>query len=80
MPDEVLFVGDDIKSDYRGARAVGMQAILIEREDRSADDSHNLESVRYATKHSFFLGCAYNPLGYCVFSSMLLIISRNFLL
>jgi len=45
-PDEALFVGDHVDNDYRGARAVGIHAILIEREDRSTDDTSDLERVR----------------------------------
>jgi putative hydrolase of the HAD superfamily len=45
-PDEAIFIGDHIDNDYRGARAVGIHALLIEREDRSTDDTSNLERVR----------------------------------
>jgi 2-haloalkanoic acid dehalogenase type II len=45
-PDETLFVGDHIDNDYRGARAVGIHALLIEREDRSTDDSSDLERIK----------------------------------
>jgi 2-haloalkanoic acid dehalogenase type II len=45
-PEEALFVGDHIDNDYRGARAVGIHALLIERDDRSADDTSNLEKVK----------------------------------
>jgi 2-haloalkanoic acid dehalogenase type II len=45
-PEEALFVGDHVDNDYRGARAVGMHAILIEREDKSKDDTSGLERVR----------------------------------
>lgn len=45
-PGETLFVGDHVDNDYRGARAVGIHALLIEREDRSTDDTSDLERVR----------------------------------
>jgi len=45
-PVEALFVGDHVDNDYRGARAVGIRALLIERESRSTDDVSGLERVR----------------------------------
>ena len=45
-PGETLFVGDHVDNDYRGARAVGIHALLIEREDRSTTDSSDLERIR----------------------------------
>jgi putative hydrolase of the HAD superfamily len=45
-PSETLFVGDHIDNDYRGAKAVGIHALLIEREGKSTDDTSNLDRVR----------------------------------
>ena len=45
-PDETLFVGDHVDNDYRGAKAVGIHALLIEREHRSPDNTFDLERVR----------------------------------
>jgi HAD superfamily hydrolase (TIGR01509 family) len=45
-PEEALFVGDHVDNDYKGAKAVGIHALLIEREDRSTDDTSDLERVR----------------------------------
>ena len=45
-PEEALFVGDHVDNDYKGARAVGMHALLIERECRSPDDTSDLERIR----------------------------------
>ena len=45
-PSEALFVGDHIDNDYRGAKAVGIHALLIEREGKSTDDTSNLDRVR----------------------------------
>lgn len=45
-PSETLFVGDHIDNDYKGARAVGIRALLIEREHRSTHDTSDLERVR----------------------------------
>jgi putative hydrolase of the HAD superfamily len=40
-PDEVLFVGDSLVSDYTGALNVGMQPLLIDREDNIQDKNIN---------------------------------------
>jgi putative hydrolase of the HAD superfamily len=45
-PSEALFVGDHIDNDYKGARAVGIHALLIEREGRSTGDSSDLKRIR----------------------------------
>jgi putative hydrolase of the HAD superfamily len=45
-PDETLFVGDHVDNDYKGAKAVGIHALLIEREHRSPDNTFDLERVR----------------------------------
>lgn len=37
-PEEVLFVGDSITSDYIGASNVGMKALLIDRENKCKDE------------------------------------------
>lgn len=45
-PEEALFIGDHIDNDYKGAEAVGIHALLIEREDRSTEDASDLERIR----------------------------------
>jgi 2-haloalkanoic acid dehalogenase type II len=45
-PEMTLFVGDDVDNDYRGAKAVGIHALLIEREGRSRGDSSDLKRIR----------------------------------
>jgi putative hydrolase of the HAD superfamily len=45
-PEEALFVGDQVDKDYRGAEAVGIHALLIERKSKSPDDISDLERVR----------------------------------
>jgi 2-haloalkanoic acid dehalogenase type II len=45
-PKDTLFIGDHVDNDYKGARAVGIHALLIERDDRSKDEPSNLERVR----------------------------------
>jgi putative hydrolase of the HAD superfamily len=34
-PQQVLYVGDDVDNDYEGARAAGMAAILLDRNNRA---------------------------------------------
>jgi len=36
-PERVVFVGDHYEADIRGARAVGMEAVMIDRARRAAD-------------------------------------------
>lgn len=45
-PEEALFVGDHIDMDYNGARAAGIRALLIEREDRTANENRDLDIIR----------------------------------
>jgi len=45
-PSETLLVGDHIENDYKGAEAVGIHALLIQREDRSTEDASDLERIR----------------------------------
>jgi putative hydrolase of the HAD superfamily len=33
-PEEAAMVGDHLEDDFEGARALGMRAVLIDREDR----------------------------------------------
>ncbi len=44
-PEETLFVGDHIDNDYRGARAVGIDALLIQRENRSPDNISDFKRI-----------------------------------
>jgi putative hydrolase of the HAD superfamily len=34
VPDEAVMVGDQLEDDVEGARAIGMRAVLVDREDR----------------------------------------------
>lgn len=45
-PEEALFVGDHVENDYKGAKVVGIRALLIEREEKSADRASNVERIR----------------------------------
>lgn len=47
-PDEVLFVGDSLISDYEGSKAVGMKPILIDRDGKNTDN--NVVAINDLTK------------------------------
>jgi HAD superfamily hydrolase (TIGR01549 family) len=44
-PEETLFVGDHIDNDYKGARAVGIDALLIQRESRSLSNISDFKRI-----------------------------------
>jgi HAD superfamily hydrolase (TIGR01549 family) len=44
-PAEAVMVGDSLEEDVEGARALGMQAILIDREDRHPDVEQRLTDL-----------------------------------
>jgi putative hydrolase of the HAD superfamily len=48
-PAEALMVGDTIEDDVEGAQAVGMRAILVDREGRYGDDVEALDDLRGLT-------------------------------
>ena len=43
---EAVMVGDTLEDDIEGARAVGMRAILVDREGRYPDHPERLEDLR----------------------------------
>ena len=43
--EETLFVGDHIDNDYNGARAVGIHALLIQRESRRLENISDLKRI-----------------------------------
>jgi len=45
-PSEAVMVGDTIADDVEGARAVGMQAVLLDREGRFPDVDGRLDDLR----------------------------------
>ena len=45
-PDEAVMVGDTVEDDIEGARAVGMQALLVDREGRYGSDAGALDDLR----------------------------------
>ena len=45
-PDEAAMVGDTVDDDIEGARAVGMTAILLDREGRYPDSDPRLDDLR----------------------------------
>lgn len=48
-PGEILFVGDDLDNDMRGARAMGMHTAWLPRADQDADADHEFVDLRLAT-------------------------------
>ncbi|MBV8079620.1 MAG: HAD family hydrolase [Actinobacteria bacterium] len=44
--EEALMVGDDLEADIEGARAIGMRAVLLDREGRYADVEGRLDDLR----------------------------------
>jgi putative hydrolase of the HAD superfamily len=42
---EILFVGDDLRNDYEGARAVGMQAVLYDSAAQAADNPNRVSRL-----------------------------------
>jgi putative hydrolase of the HAD superfamily len=44
--DEAAMVGDTVEDDVEGARAVGMQAVLLDRDDRHPDVPDRLPDLR----------------------------------
>ena len=45
LPEEAVMVGDSIEDDIEGARAVGMRALLLDRDRRYPDHPERLESL-----------------------------------
>jgi putative hydrolase of the HAD superfamily len=45
-PDEAAMVGDTIEDDIEGARAVGMTAVLVDREGRHPDVAGRIDDLR----------------------------------
>ena len=45
-PEDALHIGDQVLSDVKGARAIGMAAAIIDRYDRHSDDEHPAIRVR----------------------------------
>ncbi|MEI8106023.1 MAG: HAD family hydrolase [Actinomycetes bacterium] len=46
LPGEALMVGDTVEDDVEGARAVGMRAVLLDRDGRYPDDSDRITDLR----------------------------------
>ncbi len=45
-PAEAVMVGDTFEDDVEGALAIGMQAILVDREDRYPEEPGRLDGLR----------------------------------
>jgi len=46
-PEEAIFVGNEVKYDYEGAKKAGLKPLLIKREGRA---SENIDSIRSLTE------------------------------
>ena len=42
---DAVMVGDDVEDDVRGAQAVGMRALLVDRSDRFPDEHDRLRDL-----------------------------------
>jgi len=50
-PQEALFVGDQIETDYEGARKAGLKALLIDREDKIRKRVKKIRDLKEITTH-----------------------------
>lgn len=50
-PEEVLFIGDILEIDYKGARRVGMNAVLIDRDDKVKKKVKKIRSLNEVMNH-----------------------------
>jgi putative hydrolase of the HAD superfamily len=44
-PDEAVMVGDSYEDDVRGARALGIRAILVDRDGLHVDESERIDTL-----------------------------------
>ncbi|MFL6014306.1 MAG: HAD hydrolase-like protein, partial [Gaiellaceae bacterium] len=44
-PPQAAMIGDDVEDDVRGAQAVGMRALLVDRGDRFPDEPERLRDL-----------------------------------
>ena len=45
-PEEAVMVGDTVEDDIEGAHAVGMRALLVDREGRYGNEIDSLDDLR----------------------------------
>ncbi len=51
-PEEAMFVGDDVEVDYKGAKNVGMYALLIDRtEKQKQSDLRTIKNLKEILSH-----------------------------
>jgi putative hydrolase of the HAD superfamily len=43
-PEETMYVGDELEVDYKGAKNVGMRALLIDRTEKQKQN--NLRTIK----------------------------------
>jgi HAD superfamily hydrolase (TIGR01549 family) len=44
-PADAVMIGDDVEDDVRGAQAIGMRALLVDRDDRFPQESERLRDL-----------------------------------
>lgn len=45
-PEEILFVGDDLRNDYHGAKVSGLRVMLLDPERKHLDVAERIESLK----------------------------------
>ncbi len=50
-PEEAIFVGDSVEADYKGAKNVGMYALLIDRTGKTQDDLKTIKNLKEILSH-----------------------------
>ena len=50
-PEEAMFVGDELELDYKGAKNVGMYALLIDRPEKQQGDLRTIKNLKEILSH-----------------------------
>jgi len=50
-PQEALFVGDNVKTDYEGAEKAGLKALLIDRNNQVSGEVKRIQDLRELTQY-----------------------------
>jgi putative hydrolase of the HAD superfamily len=50
-PDEALFVGNELETDYNGATGAGLKALFIDRDGKSKDEANRLTTLKELRLH-----------------------------
>ena len=51
--ENILYVGDDLENDYQGARAIGMPAVLLDKNDDGENVFESLEALSEEIKTAY---------------------------